>query len=49
MCFKEKIVAEVSSGSSISEVCRRYGINGTNTVQTRIKKLGQDELLNTVV
>ena len=27
-CFKEKVVQEVSSGSSISEVCRRYGIKG---------------------
>ena len=28
-CFKEKIVQEVSSGSSISDVCRRYGIKGS--------------------
>ncbi|MDR1339612.1 MAG: transposase [Prevotellaceae bacterium] len=30
-CFKEKVVEEVSSGSSVSEVCRRYGINGAGT------------------
>ncbi|MDR1339481.1 MAG: transposase [Prevotellaceae bacterium] len=49
ICFKEKVVEEASSGTSISEVCRRYGINGTNTVQTRIRKFGRDELSNTVV
>jgi transposase-like protein len=41
ICFKEKVVEEVSSGLSISEVCRRYGIKGTSTVQTWIKKFGQ--------
>ncbi|MDR1339940.1 MAG: transposase [Prevotellaceae bacterium] len=49
ICFKEKAVSEVSTGSSISEVCRRYGINGAGTVQTWIKKFGRDELLNTVI
>jgi transposase-like protein len=49
ICFKEKVIEEVSSGSGISEVCRRYGINGTSTVQSWIKKFGRDELLNTVV
>jgi transposase-like protein len=49
ICFKEKVVEEVSSGLSISEVCRRYGIKGTGTVQTWIKKFGRDELLNTTV
>jgi transposase-like protein len=33
ICFKEKVVEEVSSGSGITEVCRRYGIKGTGTVQ----------------
>jgi hypothetical protein len=28
ICFKEKVIQEVSSGSSISEVSRRYGIKG---------------------
>jgi transposase-like protein len=49
ICFKEKVVSEVSSGSSISEVCRRYGITGTSTVQRWIKQFGRDELLNTIV
>ena len=48
-CFKEKVVREVSSGSSISEVCRRYGIKGGGTVQYWIRKFGRTELLNTVI
>ena len=49
ICFKEKVIEEVSSGSSISEVRRRYGIKGGNTVQQWIKKLGREELLSTVI
>ena len=47
--FKMQVIQEVSSGSSISEVCRRYDIKGTQTVQTWIKKYGRQELLNTVI
>jgi transposase-like protein len=46
--FKEKVVQEVSSGSGIMEVCRRYGI-GTNTVQRWLRRFGREELLNTVI
>jgi transposase-like protein len=49
ICFKEKVVQEVSSGSSISEVCRRYGIKGKTTVQRWIKQLGREELLNEII
>jgi transposase-like protein len=49
ICFKEKVVQEVSSGASISEVSRRYGIKGSATVQGWIKKFGREELLNKVV
>jgi transposase-like protein len=35
----------VFSGSSISEVSRRYDIKGGATVQYRIKKFGREELL----
>jgi transposase-like protein len=31
------VVREVSAGSSISEVCRRYGIKGGETVQVWIR------------
>jgi len=48
-CFKEKVIQEISSGSSISEVCRRYDIRGTNTVQFWLKKYGRTDLLNTVL
>ena len=48
-CFKEKVVREISSGSSISEVCRRYDIRGTSTVQYWLRKYGRTELLNTVI
>jgi transposase-like protein len=49
LCFKEKVVQEISSGSSISEVRRRYGINGNTTVQGWIKQFGREELLNKVI
>jgi transposase-like protein len=49
ICFKEKVVQEISEGSSISEVCRRYGIKGGDTVQGWLKKFGRTELLNEIV
>jgi transposase-like protein len=49
ICFKEKVVQEISAGSSISEVCRRYGIKGGDTVQGWLKKFGRTELLNEIV
>ncbi|MDR1223980.1 MAG: transposase [Tannerella sp.] len=49
ICFKEKVVHEVSGGASITEVCLRYGIKGTNTVQRWIERFGQEELLNTEI
>ena len=48
-CFKEKVVQEVSSGRSISEVCRFYGIKNMSVVSKWIKQFGRDELLNTVI
>jgi transposase InsO family protein len=48
-CFKEKVVQEVSDGSSISAVRRKYDIRGANTVQLWLKKSGRKELLNTVI
>jgi transposase-like protein len=47
--FKEQVVQEVSNGSSISAVCRKYDIRGGGTVQKWIKKYGRSELLNTVI
>jgi len=47
--FKAQVIAEVSSGSSISAVCRKYDIKGSDTVQKWIKKSGRTELLNKVI
>jgi transposase-like protein len=49
ICFKEQVIQEVSQGSSIREVCRRYGIKGGSTVQHWIKKFGREELLSKVI
>jgi transposase-like protein len=49
ICFKEKVVQEINSGSSISEVCRRYGIKGSNTVQQWLRRFGREDLLNKIV
>ena len=49
ICFKEKVIEEVSSGASINDVRRRYGIQGSNTVQKWIKQYGREELLSKVV
>jgi transposase-like protein len=46
ICFKKKVVQDVSEGSSVSEVCRRYGIKSTNTVRNWIRHYGREELLN---
>ena len=48
-CFKEKVVQEISAGSTISEVCRRYDIKSLSTVQKWLKKYGRPELLNTII
>ena len=48
-CFKEKVVQEISAGSTIAEVCRRYDIKGLSTVQNWLKKYGRTELLNTII
>ena len=48
--FKQKVVKEVEQeGLSISEVNRRYGINGGETVKKWLKELGKQHLLNTVI
>jgi transposase-like protein len=39
----------VSSGGSISSVCRKYDIKGVATVQYWIKQFGRKDLLNTVI
>jgi len=48
-CFKEKVVQEISAGSTIAEACRRYDIKSLSTVQKWLKKYGRTELLNTII
>lgn len=47
--FKEQVIQEISSGSSISEVCRKYDIKSMSCVSKWIKQHGREELLNTVI
>ena len=47
--FKEQVIQEVSGGSSISEVCRKYDIKNMSIVSKWLKKYGRHELLNTVI
>lgn len=40
--FKNEVVQEVESGqSTIKEVCRKYGIGGSHTVQDWLKRMGK--------
>jgi len=48
-CFKRKVVEEVSRGSSISQVSRRYGIKGGSTVRSWLKRYGREDLLNEII
>ena len=47
--FKRQIVAEYESGSSISELQRKYGVTGGQTVQSWIKKYAKEGLRHGVV
>ena len=48
--FKQKVVTEIESGElSIVGAQRLYGINGAETIQTWIKRLGKNHLLNKLV
>jgi transposase-like protein len=48
-CFKEKVVQEISAGSSISSICRKYDIKNMSTVSGWLKRFGRRDLLNTVI
>ena len=47
--FKQKVVGEVEKGASFTEVRRRYGIKGGETVQKWVKEFGKNHLLNKIV
>lgn len=48
--FKQKVVKEIEEeGLSYSEVMRRYGITGGETIRKWVIKFGKNHLLNKVV
>src|SRR5918997_561327 len=48
--FKQKVVREIEEeGLSHSEVMRRYGITGAETIKKWLIKFGKNHLLNKVV
>jgi transposase len=47
--FKQMVVEEIEQGANQSMVRRKYGITGSATISTWIRKLGKDHLLNKVV
>jgi transposase-like protein len=49
ICFKEKVVQEVSSGESVSSVMRKYGLKGYGTVKRWIVQYGREDLLNELI
>ena len=48
--FKQKVVTEIESGQlTIAQARKIYDINGCDTIQTWIKKLGKNHLLSKIV
>jgi transposase len=47
--FKREVVTEYEAGVSVSSLQKRYGINGTQTIQRWVKKYGQQGLRTEVV
>lgn len=47
--FKLQIVKEVESGLLIESVKSKYGISGSATIQTWLRKYGRDHLLNKII
>ncbi len=50
LAFKQKVVSEIESGKfSIGEARRIYDINGSETIQKWLKRVGKQHLLDRVV
>jgi len=50
LAFQQKVVEEVEKGElSMYSACKKYGINGSNTIRNWINKLGKNHLLAKVV
>ena len=47
--FKKQVVEEVESGSSYSELQKKYDIRGAETIQKWVRSLGRHHLLNKLV
>jgi transposase-like protein len=47
--MKQQVVKEVSQGLSLSEVSRKYGIRGSNTVRGWVVRYGDPTMLNEVI
>ncbi len=49
-CFKLQVVEEIEKNGLGIEECRlKYGISGTNTIQTWLLKFGKHHLLNKII
>lgn len=47
--FKKQVVEEVESGSSYSELQKKYDIRGAETIQKWVRSFGRHHLLNKLV
>ena len=47
--FKQLIVKEIEEGGLIFQVAKKYGIKGSHTIESWIKKFGKNHLLNKIV
>ena len=49
ICFKQKVVEEIQQGLSVSEVSRKYGITGSETVKKWVYRYGDPGMLNEII
>jgi transposase-like protein len=49
ICFKQKVVEEIRTGLSVTEVSLKYGIKGGNTVRNWVRRYGYPGMLNEVI
>jgi len=47
--FKQMVVQEIEQGANFDFTRKKYGINGTVTIQRWVKLFGKDHLLNKIV
>ena len=47
--FKKQVVSEYEEGATISELKKKYGVAGTNTVQNWVKKYGKEGLRHEMI